>query len=109
MRKSLPITPRLADQDAERRARSQDEAIREVQSHPVLDTKWLSNVKLVDTVITTIKHGLGRKPRMILTSPPRGAASAGVIQQFDSEDAASYIKLRALSFGATIFVDIEVK
>lgn len=107
------IAARLKDETAEQVRRSHAEAISELQR--AIQPKIFRNVVLEPLVETPIQHGLGRAPQMIVTSPPRGAGTTGMIVEFDSTfssgigiDRTKIIVLRAQDFGATITVDVMV-
>lgn len=111
------LTVRLADPDAERVRQSHADAIAEIQAQPAVGAVILDDVQLADNAEIPIPHKLGRAPRMICISPPRGAASAGSIRDFGGlspltgqrVDRTKFLLLRTDGWGATIKVDIEVK
>lgn len=105
-----PITPRL-DGDAERVRREHEQAIRALQDLPGTATRIINDVGLTDGVETPIAHGLGRVPRMVTPSPPRGPSSTGRIEEVrsSSHDRTKFVVLKASGWGATITVDVEVK
>jgi hypothetical protein len=109
VRLAAPITPRL-EGDAERVRRAHDQAIREMQQLPAAATRIIADVDLADGVTTQIAHGLGRAPKIILHSPPRGPVTSGRIEEVrDGIDRTKYVALAANGFGATVTVDVEVK
>ena len=106
-----PRTPRLDDENAERARRRIAEAILELQATPAASERIIADVSLVDTVATPVPHGLGRAPVFVHVSTPRGATSAGRIDEIrsDSVDRSMVITLTATGWGATITVDVSVK
>ena len=103
---------RLDDSNAEQVRRSHADAIRELQ-RPA--NRIVRGVSLANGVATPVAHGLGRAPSMVTTSAPRGAVTAGLVGDLGSTftggtiDRAQIIMLKAIGFGATITVDVEVK
>lgn len=110
-----PLDKTLADRDADQVRRSHAQGIRELQGLPIAAANLLPGVSLPNAVGRQIPHGLGRKPSMIWISPPRGAATGGVIQDYAgatpsgvANDQTKTLSLRAIDFGADIVVDIVV-
>ncbi len=105
-----PSTPKLADVNSERVRREHDAKIVELQNTPSASMKFISNVQLADTVATPIPHGLGRAPKFVTESTPRGATAAGRIDEIrdGSQDRTKVIVLKATGFGATITIDVQV-
>jgi hypothetical protein len=107
---ATPTTPRLeGDQEIVRR--EHEKAIRELQGLPAMQTRIIADVSLADATATPVAHGLGRAPRMLIVSPPRGPSTSGRIEEIRSStyDRTKVIALKATGFGATVTVDIEVK
>ncbi len=112
-----PINARLADERTDRVVRSLADAILELQALPCSATQIINDVHLVDSVVALVPHGLGRKPRIVLLSPPRGATSSGRIVELvdvngtlgSNPDRTKYVAFLASGMGATVTVDIEVK
>ena len=100
----------LKDADADRVRRSHADAIRELQQAPAAREVFLQDKQLADATPTPIAHGLGRVPRHVSVSVPRGAASAGYINEIRSSayDRSQYIVLQADDYGATVTVDVRV-
>lgn len=100
----------LDDQDIERVRQMQHNAIRELQ-RKAEDVEITEGVLLADGEETIVPHGLGRAPRFVTVSVPRGAAAAGYVNEVrsDSHDRTKYVVLQADDYGATITVDVEVK
>ncbi len=71
----------------------------------------LPSVALPDATRVTVAHKLGRVPRFVTTSIPRGAVTGGVINEVrdSATDRTKFLILQADDFGATITVDIEVR
>lgn len=108
-RRTPPLDIRLSDDDAERVRRSHAAGIREQQAHPAVDLVVLSGVELDDGVQTPVSHGLGRAPRIVKLSVPRGAAAPGYVNEIrDGVDRSRQVVLQANGYGATITVDVEV-
>lgn len=100
---------RLADPEVEQSRRETHEAIVELQRHANTATLVIANVELADGVATRIQHGLGRAPRIVKVSVPRGALAAGYINEIrGGTDRAKLITLQADDYGATVTVDVEV-
>jgi hypothetical protein len=94
--------------DAERVRRNHAEAIAELQASPLWRVR-IVEVTLADGVETTVAHGLGRAPRMLWISPPRGATSTGRIDEIrGGTRRADVVVLKATGWGATITVDVAV-
>lgn len=69
----------------------------------------LGEAVLPDGKVIRIGHQLGRYPKLVLCSPPRGAVTAGLLEEVrDGIDRAKFVGLRATGFGATIRVDVGV-
>jgi hypothetical protein len=95
------------DGDAERMRRSIVDAISDLQIAPFAQAEVIQDVELADATTTHVSHGLGRKPRMVIVSPPRNATSTGrIVESRDSVDRTRSIKLTATGHGATITVDV---
>jgi hypothetical protein len=97
---------RLADDAAERVRKSHADAIRELQTAPAADARAIRNVVIPDNGTVTKAHRLGRVPSMVIASPPRGAASAGLLGEVSRSE--QVIVLSASGFGADITVDVTV-
>lgn len=104
----LPI--KLADEQLERVRRNTHDAVSELQRLPSSTARILRNIALLDGIATPIAHGLGRRA-FVVHSPPRGAMSAGYIEEVrdGSSKPETYVVLKANGYGATITIDIEVK
>jgi hypothetical protein len=102
-----PADIKLADKGAERVRQSHAEAIRELQSLPLASAR-IFTVSLASGKVTAIAHGLGRAPRMVLLSAPRGATAAGYINELRTDDRSQFVHLQANSFGATVEVEVMV-
>ncbi|HKP06413.1 MAG TPA: hypothetical protein VJU58_04095 [Microbacterium sp.] len=105
---------KLADDAAERVRQSHAQGIVELQGLPASATVVINDVQLPDNVVVLIPHRLGRRPRITLHSPPRGAATIGLVSEVidvagGNPDRTKFIALRANGMGATITVDVEVK
>ena len=107
---SAPVTPRLADDGAERVRREHDQKIVEIQKQPAMALTVIQNVSLVNGASTPVHHGLGRAPSWIKESTVRGAVTAGYIVEVrdGSQDRTKVVLLQANGFGATISVDLAV-
>jgi hypothetical protein len=105
-----PLALQLADPAADRVRQSVDQRIRELQGAPAVWMVVVPGVELEDGVETPIAHGLGRAPRWVRESAPRGAASSGRVEQIrgGSFDPSQYVVLKATGWGATITVDVAV-
>ncbi len=106
-----PLPMRLDDPQLERVRQSHDRSIRELQDLPASSTQILNDVVLPDAVIAIIPHRLGRPPRIVLVSPPRGPIAIGIIEERVAEnpDRAKFVALKASGMGTTVTVDVEVK
>jgi hypothetical protein len=86
-----------------------DRRLRELADAPAVDLQALGEFTLPDGVLVRIGHRLGRLPKLVLCSPPRGAATTGRIDEVrDGLDRSRFVGLRATGFGATIRVDVGV-
>lgn len=69
----------------------------------------LGEVALPDSKVIRIGHQLGRYPKLVICSPPRGATTPGLLEEVrDGIDRAKFVGLRATGFGATVRVDVAV-
>lgn len=109
-RHTKPDDIKLDDDAAERVRRSHAQAISNLQTMPSASMVVIPNVSLADTVATPVAHTLGRAPTFVRESTPRGAVSAGRIDEIrdNSVDRTRFVLLKATGFGATITVDIQV-
>jgi len=109
-RRTQPLDVHL-EGDVERVRRNHDRRIRELAAAPSADAVVLQDVELVGGVRTAITHGLGRAPRMVKPSVPRGATAAGYLTEIrdGSVDRRTQILLTANGYGATIILDLEVQ
>lgn len=90
--------------------------IDELQVLPATDWVLLGkNVQLPDSTLVTLRHPLGRAPKMIYVSPVRDSASTGRITEWDTVysngeqvDRTKFIVLAAYGYGATVRVDVAV-
>ena len=103
-----PVQARLSDETAERVRRSHATAIEALQAMPASALTVISGVTLVDGIATTVKHGLGRAPRIVIHGVPRGASSTGRIDEVDNPSRSQFLLLRATGYTATITVDLAV-
>lgn len=105
-----PASITLAERDAEQVRRSHHDAILELQGSPLAGGKVVQGVQLVDGKATTVSHWLGRAPKWVGVSVPRGAVSAGFITETrgTGRDANRVVILTASGFGATVTVDVTV-
>lgn len=111
MRLTTLNSPRLSDDLAETVRRTHERAINELQALPAASAQIISDVTLPDATVVQVPHGLGRRPRIVLVSPPRNATSAGRIDEIrdGNADRSKFVVLKATGFTATITVDLEVK
>lgn len=102
------LSARIADQVTDRAVRELREGQRAAAERPVAQV--IADVELENGVETPIQHGLAQAPQWVSTSPPRGAASTGRIEEVRSAayDRGQVVVLKATGWGATIAVDIEV-
>lgn len=107
---SPPVTPRSTDPVVEQIRRELVEKVTELQRLPAAALKPISDVVLVDGVVTPVPHALGRAPLFVRESCPRNAVTAGIVVEVrdGSYDRTKYIALKATGYGATITVDLEV-
>jgi hypothetical protein len=69
----------------------------------------VSDVRLPDATEVPVAHKLGRTPRIVKVSVPRGAVAAGYINEVrGGTDRTKVIVLRADDYGGTVTVDVEV-
>jgi hypothetical protein len=104
------LTIALKDEILERVRRNFVEAIAELQRLPFSLARVLMDRRLADGVVTPIAHGLGRVPLLVLTSPVRGAASSGRLEEVrdGSFDRTKYIALKATGYGNAVSLDVVV-
>lgn len=108
------LDARIADEKTDRFVRSIAEAVRELQRLKAATLDVIPNQQLPDNVVVLVPHKLGRAPVIVLISPPRGAAAAGIVNEVvdipaGNPDRSRYVGLKANGFGATVTVDVEVK
>lgn len=105
-----PTVHRLTDTDAERVRAEHHRAIVEMQASPLAGAVVLSNVTIGDGATVPIPHGLGRIPRFVLPTCPRGALSMGGITEVRTSayDARKFVVLHANGWGADIVIDVVV-
>ncbi len=108
MKQIVNIT--LADPTLERMRQEIVEAIRELQTVPFIGARVISNVELEDGVETLIPHSLGRPPRWVRESSPRGAVSTGRVEEVrtGTHNRSTHFVLKATGWGATITLDVVV-
>lgn len=104
-----PSTPRLDDEDAEIARREFQRFCSAVVMLPAISLVVIKNVVLRNGVATPVAHGFGRTVSVIV-SPPRGASSAGVIEDIrdGAVDRKQFVQLLASGWGADITVDLWV-
>lgn len=104
------LATKLADTVLETIRRNFAEAITELQKLPFAGARIISGVVLADGVETPIAHQLGRLPLFVVASIPRGALSAGRIDEIrnGTVDRSKLLKLKASGYGAVITVDLVV-
>jgi hypothetical protein len=102
-------TPRLPEPQAEEVRRLIVDAVRELQALPAASLGVLADVQVPDGQLVAVPHRLGRPPRFVVISAPRGPVSAGFVEEVrDGADRARVVVLRAQGYGATITVDVVV-
>ena len=108
--RSLPAQ-QLAEPSVEEVRRAHAAAIAGLQKDANdRETITLANVALPDAASVTIAHRLGRAPRFVAISVPRGAVAAGYVNEIRTGvDRSKVIVLQADDYGATVTVDIEVR
>ena len=107
---SPPITPKLDDPDLERIRRELTAKIDELQKLVSARMTVIEDKTLADSVTTLVPHPLGRAPRFVACSPPRGASSTGRIEEIrdGTFDRSKYVALKATGWGATITTSVLV-
>lgn len=106
-----PQTPTIDDENTERLRARFVECIRELQSLPFAKATIVPGVELVNATPKIIAHNLGRVPVFVSTSTPRGATSAGRIDDITRDqqiDRTQFVVLLATGYGATITVEMMV-
>jgi hypothetical protein len=108
MKKLTPI--KLDDLKAEQVRQEHHDLLTDVSARAIVGTVHVQNVSLANGVVTPVPHTLGRIPKMVKFSAPRGAAAAGYITEVRNAatDRSKFVNLQANGFGATIVLDIEV-
>lgn len=106
-RKLHPLDVVLGDDKAEQVRQNVNGRLKELgDRNEVVD---LGEVSLPDSKVVRVGHQLGRYPKMVVWSPPRGAATPGLLEEVrDGIDRSKFVGLRATGFGATVRVDIGV-
>ncbi len=106
------ISTTLGDQQAERARLEHARAIEELQRQPLAGAVVVEAVSLADGIATPVPHGLGRLPRFVLPSAPRGPSTSGRIEEVRSTtstlDRRKFVVLTANGWGATIVVDVVI-
>lgn len=106
---TLLESTKLADPDVERAVRNLRDAVRDLQRGTFAGALVIPDVALEDGVAKLVSHGLLRRPRAVIVSVPRGAASAGyIVESRDGVNRTQQLKLTASGYGATITVDLVV-
>lgn len=103
-----PVQLRLSDENAERVRRSEFVAIDTLQNMPAAALVVVGTVTLADGVVTTVNHKLGKAPRLVVWSPPRGASTVGMIIELDNPSRSQFLLLKATGYGATVTTDVGV-
>ncbi len=103
-----PQTPKLDDPDSERARRRHVECLLELQAATFVRGRIVQGVVLANGVETPISHGLGRAPAWVCPGAPRGATSAGRIDEVASAstDRTQTVVLKASGWTTTITVDV---
>lgn len=107
---------RLADDDAERARDSHATAIAELQGMVAAGLTILDEVAIADGAQVIVNHKLGRKPRMVIFSPPRvefgtpGFVAGGILADISGGglDRTQSLRILAAGYGATVFVTVAV-
>lgn len=104
-----PVDLALRDNDAEQVRRNHDERIKQLAGRPAFALTPIGEATLPDGVLVKVGHSLGRFPSLVLWSPPRGAVTAGLLEEVrEGLDRCRFVGLRASGFGATVRVDVGV-
>lgn len=113
MKFTPPLSRPLRDPDAEAARSNADQRIRELQDKPGVQSRIINDVVLPNAAVVLVSHGLGRRPRIVLLSPPRGASSIGIIEEkvlsTENPDRTKFVALKASGMTTTVTVDVEVK
>lgn len=97
----------IADEAVHRAVAAVANAHDDVARDPVLGRRVIT-VTLPDATTVKTKHKLGRKYEAYHLSAPRGAASAGRIDDIEPTDGTNDIWLQANGYGATVTVTMTV-
>lgn len=111
------VTPavivQLDDPDSERVRSNHEQRLTELARLPLASAIVLPGVVLADGVETAVLHGLGRLPKFLSVSVPRGGpSSGGLVQEIrasgSTHDPRQRAVLKASGWGATITVDVLI-
>ncbi len=94
------------DGAAESVRQSHHDAIVELQLQPMAGAVTIRGIAIPNNGTVTKAHKLGRTPIQVLTSPPRGGSTPGLLGEVSRTD--QVIVLSAAGFGAAITVDVTV-
>lgn len=109
VRLARPTSQRHSDEETEALRRTLLDAIQDLQGAALSIPEIVAGVSLPDGQVITVAHKLGRSPRWVQASIPRGPVAAGYIEEIrDTADRTRYVALRATGYGATITVDLAV-
>jgi hypothetical protein len=112
-----PAVIRLDDPAAERARDSHAAAIEELQSLPAAQLTIVGEFVVPDGGSVLVNHGLGRKPRMVILSPPRvefgtPGLVAGGLGPIDlpgpTVDRTQQLRIFATGFGVPLTVVVAV-
>lgn len=109
------LTSKLSDADAEVVRVNVDQRVKELQSMPAASLVVVGDFVIPNNGSVTVNHQLGRKPLMVILSPPRvefGAAVNinGVIYDVTGHgvDRTQALFLAAFNYGVSVTVTVAV-
>ncbi len=110
------LEARITDPTTESVVKSHAVTLKEIMAAPSLEIRVIGPITIPDgDPGIQIPHGLGRRPLAFFLSPPDGAITAGVVQDYGAStpagttnDQTKYISLRAVGFGRAITVMVMV-
>lgn len=107
---------KLEDQDAERVRLSHARAIDDLQNAPAASLIVIGDFLIPNSGSTLVDHRLGRKPSMVILSPPRvefgtpGLVAGGIVIDLPGPgvDRSKQVRIFATGYGVAITVTVAV-
>ena len=116
MRLTQPLVAKLDDPDAEAVRQNTDQRIGELQKGPAAALIVVGDFVVPNAGSVIVPHSLGRRPTMVLTSPPRvefgtpGLVTGGILIDLTGADIdrAKFVRLFASGYGVPVTVTVSV-